>query len=417
MRYFNNLLGVLSLLSSSLADSLQKTCVDCLMPRSNQYDFLIVGAGLTGSVLAERLASQLDRRVLVIDRRGHIAGNAHDRLDDHGVMIHQYGPHLFHTNSVQVWNYLSGFTEWHPYEHRVLAEIDGECVPVPFNLTCLHTLFPPAQATRLEQLLVYRYGMENKVSILKLRDDTRRANDLSKQDAEDLRWLADFIYENLFYGYTTKQWGLTPEELGPSITGRVPVHISWDDRYFQDTYQALPKNGYTAMVRSLLSHGNIDVETNVSFLETQSAISFDHLIYTGPIDEYFDHTHGELPYRSLRFEFEHIEKPYYQSTTQVNFPNTHQYTRITEFKHATGQRTPGTTIAREYPQAHVHGENEPYYPIPLDCNYRLYEKYAAEVDKAGMHVTFAGRLADYKYYNMDQAVGRALAVFRKRFVT
>lgn len=387
------------------------------MLQSNRYDFLIVGAGLTGAVLAERLASQLDRRVLVIDRRGHIAGNAHDRLDEHGVMIHQYGPHLFHTNSAQVWNYLSGFTEWHPYEHRVLAEIGGQRVPVPFNLTCLHTLFPQAQATRLEQLLISRYGMESKVSILKLRDDARGTYDLSKQDAEDLRWLADFIYENLFYGYTTKQWGLTPEELGPSITGRVPVHISRDDRYFQDTYQALPKKGYTAMVRSLLNHSNIDLETNVSFLDAQSAVSFDHLIYTGPIDEYFDHTHGELPYRSLRFEFEHIEKPYYQSTTQVNFPNTHQYTRITEFKHATGQQTPGTTIAREYPQAHVHGKNEPYYPIPLDCNYRLYEKYAAEVDKAGKHVTFAGRLADYKYYNMDQAVGRALAVFRKRFVT
>jgi len=387
------------------------------MPPSNRYDFLIVGAGLTGAVLAERLASQLDRRVLVIDRRGHIAGNAHDRLDEHGVMIHQYGPHLFHTNSTQVWTYLSRFTEWHPYEHRVLAEIDGQCVPVPFNLTSLHSLFPPAQATRLEQMLVSRYGMENKVSILKLRDDAHGAQDLSKQNAEDLRWLADFIYDNVFYGYTTKQWGLTPEELGPSITGRVPVHISRDDRYFQDIYQALPKKGYTAMVRSLLSHGNIDLESNVSFLDAQSAVSFDHLIYTGPIDEYFDHIHGELPYRSLRFEFEHFNEPYYQPATSVNFPNAHHYTRITEFKHATGQKTPGTTIAREYPQAHVRGENEPYYPIPLDSSYRLYEKYADEVDKAGKHVTFAGRLADYKYYNMDQAVGRALAVFRKRFAT
>ena len=385
------------------------------MPPSNRYDFLIVGAGLTGAVLAERLASRLNRRVLVIDRRGHIAGNAHDRLDEHGVMIHQYGPHLFHTNSAEVWNYLSGFTEWHPYEHRVLAEIDGQRVPVPFNLTCLHSLFPPAQATRLEHLLVSRYGMESKVPILKLRDDAREARDLSEQDAEDLRWLADFIYEKIFYGYTTKQWGLTPEELGPSITGRVPVHISRDDRYFQDTYQALPKKGYTAMVRSLLSHRNIDVETNVSFLDAQSAVSFDHLIYTGPIDEYFDHMHGELQYRSLRFEFEHIDTPFYQAATSVNFPNAHEYTRITEFKHATGQQTPGTTIVREYPQAHTRGENEPYYPIPLDSNYRLYERYADELNKAGKHVTFAGRLADYKYYNMDQAVGRALAVFRKRF--
>ena len=385
------------------------------MSNSNRYDFLVVGAGLTGSVLAERLASQLDRRVLVIDRRAHIAGNAFDGLDEHGVMIHHYGPHVFHTNSAEVWNYLSGFTEWHPYEHRVLAEIDGQCVPVPFNLTCLHRLFPEAQATRLERLLVGRYGMERKVSILKLRADSREANELTKEDAEKLRWLADFIYDNVFYGYTTKQWGLTPEELGPTITGRVPVHISRDDRYFQDVYQALPKVGYTALVQSLLSHDNIDIETNASFSDAQSSVSFDHLIYTGPIDEYFDYTHGELPYRSLRFDFEHFNKPFYQPSATVNFPNAHDYTRITEFKHATGQQTTGTTIAREYPQAHIRGENEPYYPIPLDTNHGLYEKYAGEVGKAGEYVTFAGRLADYKYYNMDQAVGRALAVFRKHF--
>lgn len=382
---------------------------------SKRYDFLIVGAGLTGAVLAERLASQLGRRVLIIDRRAHIAGNAHDRLDDFGVMIHQYGPHLFHTNSSDVWAYLSAFTAWHPYEHRVLAEIDGQCVPVPFNISCLHSLFPKAQATRLESLLVRRYGMERKVPILKLRDDAREAQDLSKEDREDLRWLADFIYDKVFYGYTTKQWGLTPEELGPSITGRVPIHVSQDDRYFQDTYQALPQKGYTALVRSLLQHENIDLETSASFVDAESTVSFDHLIYTGPIDEYFDYSHGELPYRSLRFDFEHITEPFYQQATQVNFPNTHDYTRITEFKHATGQQADGTTIAREYPQAHVRGNNEPYYPIPMETSRRLYDKYAREVSKAGRHVTFAGRLADYKYYNMDQAVGRALAVFRKQF--
>ncbi len=382
---------------------------------ARRYDFLVVGAGLTGAVLAERLASQLDRRVLVIDRRRHIAGNAHDCLDEHGVMIHQYGPHLFHTNSPQVWNYLSAFTEWHPYEHRVLAEIDGQRVPVPFNLTCLHTLFPEAQATRLEHLLVSTYGMEKKVPILKLREDAKSNVVHSKQEAKDLQWLADFIYDNVFYGYTTKQWGLTPEELGPTISGRVPVHISRDDRYFQDTYQALPKKGYSALVESILNHENIDVETDLSFSDAESTVSFDDLIYTGPIDEFFDYTHGELPYRSLRFEFEHFNEPYYQSATQVNFPNAHDYTRITEFKHATGQQTPGTTVAREYPQAHIREVNEPYYPIPLDANQRLYEKYAREVGMAGAHVTFAGRLADYKYYNMDQAVGRALAVFRKQF--
>ncbi len=385
------------------------------MPKSKHYDFLIVGAGLTGAVLAERLASQLGKRVLVVDRRPHIAGNAYDTHDEYGVLIHRYGPHLFHTNSVQIWNYLSQFTDWHPYEHRVLAEIDGQQVPVPFNLTSLHRLLPSAQAVRLEQLLAARYGMECKVPILKLREDAHVARDLVKRDAEDLRWLADYIYNNVFYGYTTKQWGLTPEELGPSISGRVPVHVSWDDRYFQDTHQALPEKGYTALVRSLLDHGKIDVETKTSFEDAASAVAFDHVIYSGPIDEYFDYAHGALPYRSLRFEFEHFEIPLFQSATQVNYPNAHDYTRITEFKHATGQQNPGTTVVREFPQAHRPGETEPYYPIPLDDHYRLYQKYAAEVGKEGANVTFVGRLADYKYYDMDQAVGRALAVFRKRF--
>src|SRR5690606_34112455 len=215
------------------------------------YDYLIVGAGLTGSVLAERLASQLGRRVLVIDRRSHLAGNAHDRLDAHGVLIHQYGPHLFHTNSARVWDYLSQFTDWHPYEHRVVAEVDGVRVPVPFNLTSLHALFPSAQAERLERLLKARYGDEVKVPILKLRETAaERTGGLSARDADDLRALADFIYEKVFYGYTLKQWDLTPEQLGPTVMARVPVHISRDDRYFQDTYQALPAKGYTALVEA-----------------------------------------------------------------------------------------------------------------------------------------------------------------------
>ncbi len=381
------------------------------------YDYLIVGAGLTGSVLAERLASQLGRRVLVIDRRSHLAGNAHDRLDAHGVLIHQYGPHLFHTNSARVWDYLSQFTDWHPYEHRVVAEVDGVRVPVPFNLTSLHALFPSAQAERLERLLKARYGDEVKVPILKLRETAaERTGGLSARDADDLRALADFIYEKVFYGYTLKQWDLTPEQLGPTVMARVPVHISRDDRYFQDTYQALPAKGYTALVEALLDHPHIEVETGVDFEQARDAFRFDRLVYTGPIDAFFDYLHGPLPYRSLRFDFVHHEAPFFQERTQVNFPNAPgdgpAYTRITEFKHATGQRVPGTTVAVEYPQAHVPGENEPYYPIPLEANRERFARYAAEAARLAS-VTFAGRLADYQYYNMDQAVARALRVFEK----
>lgn len=387
-----------------------------LPPWMRSYDYLIVGAGLTGSVLAERLASQLDRRVLVVDRRAHVAGNAFDRLDEHGVRVHPYGPHLFHTNSDRVWQYLSRFTAWHPYEHRVVAEIEGQRVPVPFNLTSLHALFPASQADRLERLLVARYGAGAKVPIMKLRETAAtRVAGLSAQDATDLQALADFIYEQVFYGYTLKQWDLTPEELGPAIMGRVPVHVAYDDRYFGDTYQALPSEGYTAMVDAILDHPNIDVETGVDFAEAQDGAQFDRLIYTGPIDTFFDHVHGPLPYRSLRFEFEHhAGVPFLQERAQVNFPNRPgagpDYTRIVEIKHATGQDVAGTTLVREFPQAHVPGETEPYYPIPMDANRAQYARYAAEAAKLSS-VTFAGRLADYKYYNMDQAVARALRVF------
>ncbi|HYE96765.1 MAG TPA: UDP-galactopyranose mutase [Rubricoccaceae bacterium] len=379
---------------------------------ADRFDYLIVGAGLTGSVLAERIASQLGKRVLVVDRRAHIAGNAHDYHDAHGVLVHEYGPHLFHTNSERVWAYLSRFTAWHPYEHRVLAEVDGRRVPVPFNLTSLRALFPPGQAARLEGLLKARFGEGAKVPILKLREDAASAADLSDRDRTDLRALADFIYEKVFYGYTVKQWGLTPEQLGPTVMARVPVHVSEDDRYFQDTFQALPRDGYAAMVARILDHPHIRVETGVDFREAERTVRFDRLIYTGPIDAFFDHAHGLLPYRSLRFEFVHDASPFFQERAQVNFPNAHPYTRITEFKHATGQAVDGTTVAYEYPQPHVPGENEPYYPIPVDENRALYARYAADAAKLDT-VVLAGRLADYQYYNMDQAVARALSVFEK----
>ncbi|CAN5612422.1 UDP-galactopyranose mutase [soil metagenome] len=372
------------------------------------YDYLIVGVGFTGAVLAERIASQLDQKVLLIDRRDHIAGNAFDCLDPHGIRIHKYGPHLFHTNSDKVWRYLSRFTEWQPYEHRVLAQISGQLVPVPFNLTSLQTLFPAAEAQRLETLLVKGFGRGANVPILKLREAA--AADAA---ATELAPLADYVYDNVFHGYTVKQWGLTPEELGPAVMSRVPVRISHDDRYFQDQYQALPRDGYTAMVRRILDHPNIEVALGTDFAVVANDLSFDRLIYTGPIDAYFEHRHGALPYRSLRFDFEHLpETEYFQAATQVNYPNSEAYTRITEFKHATGQQATGTTISREYPEAYTVGQNEPYYPIPLPEHRALLARYQKDAYQLNT-VTFAGRLADYRYYNMDQAVAHALTVFER----
>ncbi|MEM8556453.1 MAG: UDP-galactopyranose mutase, partial [Bacteroidota bacterium] len=333
---------------------------------------------------------------------------------EYGVRVHRYGPHLFHTNSDAVVRYLSQFTDWHPYEHRVLGRIadhDGieRLAPVPFNLTSLCALFPEAQAARLEARLIATYGLDANVPILKLRE----AGD------PDLRVLADFVYERVFYGYTLKHWGRTPEELGPHVTARVPVRVSHDARYFQDRFQALPRDGYTAMVRRVLDHPLIDLETGVAFAEAREAARFDRLIYTGPIDAFFDYAHGPLPYRSLRFQFEHTpaealgDGGVTQSVAQVNHPALDvPFTRLTEFKHATGQQVGGTTVAREFPEAHEPGTNEPYYPVPAEENRARYARYADDGER--LHtVLFAGRLADYKYYNMDQAVARALSMFQR----
>lgn len=371
-----------------------------------KVDWLIVGAGFTGAILAERIASQLGQKVLVVEQRDHIAGNAFDYYDEHGVLVHKYGPHIFHTNSRKVWDYLSQFTEWRPYYHRVLASVEGKLVPVPFNLNSLYALFPPKYAERLEDKLICTYGFGVKIPILKMKE---------AEDGE-LRFLADYIYKNVFYGYTFKQWELRPEELDPSVTGRVPVYISRDDRYFQDTYQAIPKHGYTAMFQRILAHKNIKVLLNTEYREIVDEVRFNRMIYTGPMDAYFDYMHGPLPYRSLRFDLQYQEAPRLQEVGQINYPNEHTYTRLTEFKHLTGQKHPGSTIAVEYPQAHIPGETVPYYPIPRAENRQRYEAYQNEADKLKRTVLFAGRLADYKYYNMDQAAARALKLFEEEVV-
>jgi UDP-galactopyranose mutase len=367
-----------------------------------KVDYLIVGAGFTGATLAERLASA-GKRVLVVDRRDHIGGNAYDEYDPHGVLVHRYGPHIFHTNSKKVWDYLSQFTEWRPYYHRVRAVVEGKEIPLPFSLASLRALFSPRLADKLEEKLIAHYGYGARVPILRLREE----------EDPDLRFLADYVYRNVFEGYTLKQWGLRPEELSPTVTARVPVLVSYDTRYFQDTYQAMPKEGYTALFRRMLAHPNIKVLLGADWREVEGEVRFDRLVFTGPIDEFFGYLHGPLPYRSLRFVLEHHPLPYVQEVGTVNYPNEHPYTRTTEFKHLTGQDyLPHTTLAYEYPEAYEPGRNEPYYPVPREENEERLKLYLKEGEKLKT-VFFAGRLGDYRYYNMDQAVARALKLFEE----
>jgi UDP-galactopyranose mutase len=367
-----------------------------------KFDWLIVGAGYSGAVLAERIASQRDQKVIVVDSRDHIAGNAYDEINEAGIIVHKYGPHIFHTNSDRVWNYLSRFTNWRSYEHRVLGSVQGKLVPIPFNLNSLDALFSQEVSRRLEKLLVEAYGRDANVPVLKLREHP---------DA-DIRNLAEFVYENVFKNYTIKQWNLKPEQLDPSVTARVPVVIGRDDRYFHDAFQAMPDAGYTVMFSRMLAHPNITLALGVNGNDATKDVEFDRMIFTGPIDEFFGNMHGPLPYRSLRFEFETLEQEVFQPAGTINYPNDYNFTRITEQKYLTGQRSAKTTIIREYPQVHVPGRTIPYYPIPRDENREIYRKYQMEAQKAGRSVLFCGRLADYKYYNMDQAVASALSLFQ-----
>lgn len=367
------------------------------------YDWLIVGAGYTGAIIAERLVTQSGKRALVIDRRDHIAGNAYDRRNEAGVLFHQYGPHIFHTNAQVVVDYLSKFTEWLPYEHRVLGSIDGRLIPIPFNLTSLQILFPKAEADRLATILIDAYGMDQKVTILKMRESP----------IQGVRDLADFIYENVFLGYTTKQWGLSPEELSPSVTARVPVYVSYDDRYFQDKFQNMPKHGYTKMFEKILAQKGVDVSLNTDLRDVTDEITYDRLLFTGAIDEFFDFELGQLPYRSLDFDFQTYHQKRHQAAGQINYPISHDFTRITEMSYLTQEWSDVTTVAIEYPIAHIPGKTVPYYPIPRDENQELHNRYVELANREASNVTFAGRLGDYKYYNMDQAVGRALSLFEK----
>ena len=367
-------------------------------PSRERYDYLIVGAGFAGSVLAERLASQHGARVLLIDRRKHVGGNAYDEPNEAGILYHKYGPHIFHTNSDQVVDYLSKFTEWRPYEHRVLASVRGQQVPIPINRTTLNMLFDANLRTEEEAA---EYLAERAEPV----DEIRTSEDVV------INAVGKELYRLFFRGYTRKQWGLDPSELDKQVTSRIPTRTNADDRYFSDTFQAMPLNGYTAMFEKMLDHPLIEVRTGVDFAELKNRAHeiADHIIYTGPIDEYFDFRFGKLPYRSLKFDHQTLDQEWFQPVAVVNYPSEDvPFTRISEYKHLTGQEAPVTTVTYEYPSA----EGDPYYPIPRPENQELFKKYEALADETS-DVTFVGRLATYRYYNMDQIVGQALATFRR----
>ncbi len=382
----------------------------------NKYDAIIVGAGFAGAVCARELAERGGKRVLVLERRSHIGGNAYDCADGAGVLIHQYGPHIFHTNSARVFDYLSRFTAWRDYQHRVIANIpapDGERMtyPVPFNLTSLETAYGPEEGARLGEKLMAAYGAEKKVTILELRQNPDR----------EIAALADYVYEHVFVHYTMKQWGQKPEEIDPNTTARVPVFLSRDDRYFQDTYQGMPLGGYTALFERLLDHPGIEVRLGADALASlkveEGRITFEGedfggtVIYTGQADELFSFRFGPLPYRTLDFRFETLSQDDFQGYGTVNYTVDEDFTRITEFKHLTGQTLEGvTTIVKEYSRAYTGAPGEtPYYAIINDENNALYGRYRALSD-AIPDLHLLGRLAEYKYYNMDAIVDRALSL-------
>lgn len=372
---------------------LEVVSVRATMNTRENYDYLVVGAGFAGAVVAERLAASLGKRVLVIDKRPHIAGNAYDYLNEHGILVHLYGPHIFHTQSEKVFNYLSQFTEWRPYEHKVLASVDGKLVPIPINLDTINQLYGlNLDAAGMEKFLAER---------AEARPEIRTSEDIvvSKVGRE--------LYEKFFRNYTRKQWGVDPSELDSSVAGRIPVRLDRDDRYFSDTFQTMPLEGYTRMFERMLSHPRITVMLSTDYRDIMEQYPSAKTVYTGPIDEFFDYRFGKLPYRSLRFEHETHDVEEFQSVGVVNYPNDHKYTRITEFKKLTGQESPKTSIVYEYPQS----EGDPYYPIPRPENAKLYEQYR-ELAEATPNVYFCGRLANYKYFNMDQVVAQALHLYR-----
>lgn len=358
------------------------------------FDYLIVGAGFAGAVMAERLASKANKKVLIIDKRNHIAGNAYDHYNEDGLLVHKYGPHIFHTNSKEVFDYLSLFTDWRFYEHRVLGSVDGRLVPIPINLDTIN------------QLYGLNLGPEELQDFFQSRavpcEQVRTSEDvvISKVGKE--------LYEKFFRRYTQKQWGLDPSELDASVAARIPIRNNRDGRYFTDQYQAMPLHGYTPMFNTMLSHPNIHIMLNTDYRDIMKEVDYKSLIFTGPIDSFFDHCYGPLPYRSLDFKFQTFDQECFQPTGTVNYPENQPYTRTTEFKYLTGQKHHRTTVVYEYPTA----VGDPYYPIPCAANAEIYKKYLLMASTLP-NVHFTGRLGTYRYYNMDQVVAQSLHLFKK----
>jgi UDP-galactopyranose mutase len=358
------------------------------------FDYLVVGAGFAGSVLAERLARGSGKRVLICDQRAHIGGNAYDEYDSAGVLVHRYGPHIFHTNSADVFNYLSRFTDWRSYEHRVLASVDRQLLPMPINLDTINRLYGlNLDSSSVEDFLA---------SVAETRATVRTSEDVV------VSRVGRDLYNKFFRNYTRKQWGLDPSELDAQVAARIPVRTNRDDRYFTDEYQAMPRRGFTRLFENLLDHPNISILLNTDYREIADEIPYRKMIYTGPIDEFFDLRFGKLPYRSLEFRHETHDRERFQPAAVVNYPNEHDYTRITEFKYLTGQEHRQTSIVYEFPKA----EGDPYYPIPQPANAAIYKQYR-ELAEATPDVRFVGRLATYRYYNMDQVIAQALTVYKK----
>jgi len=377
---------------------------------SHSFDVLVIGAGPAGAVAARNLAER-GKRILILERREHVAGNAYDRWDEAGVLIHQYGPHIFHTSHKDIYDFLSRFTAWHDYQHRVVANVNGTELPVPFNLTSLELAFGVEKGRSLGVKLLQEYGAEQKITILQLRQSAN----------PELSQVADYVYENVFLHYTMKQWGTTPEQIDPDTTARVPVFLSRDDRYFQDPYQGMPRDGYTALFQAMLDHPGITVELGCDAVQRLTldgeCVLFDGapfsgpVLYTGAVDELFGCCFGRLPYRTLDFQFETLPQTWYQSRGTVNYTVSEPYTRITEFKHMTGQTLEHvTTIVKEYSRAFTGAAGEtPYYAIISPDNNALYRRYQQRCAAFG-NLRLLGRLAEYKYYNMDAIVARALEV-------
>jgi len=364
-----------------------------------KYDIIIVGAGLCGCVFAERFATQLDKRVLIIEKREHIGGNCYDYYNADGILVHKYGPHWFHTSDDRIFQYLSQFTGWHMHEHTVKSCVDGKLYPFPVNIDTLRMLYDVDLRTEAEVEAFYESVRVKEIPFARNAEEAIIAK---------IGW---DLYNKFFRNYTIKQWNLHPTMLDASVTARIPVRYDNDHRYFKDKYQAVPEGGYTKMFRKMISNSNITVLLGTDYKEVISRLSFDQMIYTGSPDHFFDYRYGRLPYRSLRFEHETLPQEFYQSCQQVNYPNDHDFTRIIEWKHATGQVSNVTTITREYPVAN-NESNEKLYPVPTIKNQEIFKKYRQAATQLP-NVKFCGRLADYRYYNMDQVVGRALSIFSK----